>query len=278
MKSFYQFYEQAVASAPAPTPAAVPAPKVAKAQPKSKPKVTDPSSGVDIDDDGRWKGDIVDQGKVIKPEQKIKVKDGKKGPDPDLPSGEANPNKKKRDDLNSLMNKAPGTHTAAERQRLIDAGLDDFARGGKTQSPVGDAAMLGLTYAGVKGAGALATKVGVGAAANRVAKGAKTWWNYGRNTRIPNENQAKFGSPSEYFKKNPNPKNLFGDDALQRGMSDAAFAAGKAPRGIGRPDQAFNPFRPASKGGPGSAPTPAVRQAFERPVRTVRDALKGLRK
>ena len=95
MKSFYQFYEQAVAAAPAPTPAA--APKVAKAQPKSKPKVTDPSSGVDIDDDGRWKGDIVDQGKVIKPEQKIKVKDGKKGPDPDLPSGEANPNKKKKD-------------------------------------------------------------------------------------------------------------------------------------------------------------------------------------
>ena len=95
MKSFHQFYEQAVASAPAPTPVA--APKVAKAQPKSKPKVTDPSSGVDIDDDGRWKGNIVDQGKVIEPEQKIKVKDGKKGPDPDLPSGEANPNKKKKD-------------------------------------------------------------------------------------------------------------------------------------------------------------------------------------
>ena len=263
MKSFYQFYEQAVAAAPAPTPAA--APKVAKAQPKSKPKVTDPSSGVDIDDDGRWKGNIVDQGKVIEPEQKIKVKDGKKGPDPDLPSGEANPNKKKRDDLNSLMNKAPGTHTAAERQRLIDAGLDDFARGGKTQSPVGDAAMLGLTYAGVKGAGALATKVGVGAATNKIAKGAKTWWNKGKNTRIPNENQASW-------------KDLMRDDLAQRGQSDAAFAAGKAPRGIGRPDQAFNPFRPASKGGPGSGPTPAVRQAFERPVRAVKDAFKGLRK
>ena len=94
MKFFHQFYEQAVASAPAPAPAA--APKVAKAQSKA-PKVTDPSSGVDIDDDGRWKGDIVDQGKVIEPERKIKVKDGKKGPDPDLPSGEANPNKKKKD-------------------------------------------------------------------------------------------------------------------------------------------------------------------------------------
>ena len=99
MKSFHQFYEQAVASAPAPTPVA--APKVAKAQPKSKPKVTDPSSGVDIDDDGRWKGNIVDQGKVIEPEQKIKVKDGKRGPDPDLPSGEANPNKKRDDEIAS---------------------------------------------------------------------------------------------------------------------------------------------------------------------------------
>ena len=128
MKSFYQFYEQAVAAAPAPTPAA--APKVAKAQPKSKPKVTDPSSGVDIDDDGRWKGDIVDQGKVIKPEQKIKVKDGKKGPDPDLPSGEANPNKKKKDyevamgggtnamsdDLYNWMNKTYGLPAAEWKQ------------------------------------------------------------------------------------------------------------------------------------------------------------------
>ena len=98
MKSFHQFYEQAVAAAPAPAPAA---PKVAKAQPKAKakPKVTDPSTGVDIDDKGRWQGDIVDQGKELEPEQKIKIKDGRKGPDPNLPTGEANPNKKKDDDL-----------------------------------------------------------------------------------------------------------------------------------------------------------------------------------
>ena len=97
----------------------------------------------------------------------------------------------------------------------------------------------------------------------RVAKGVVQWWNKGRNTRIPNENQASW-------------KTLMRDDMAQRGQSDAAFAAGKPPRGIGRPDQAFNPLRPASQGGPGSGPTPAVRQAFERPVRTVRDALKKL--
>ena len=54
-------------------------------------------------------------------------------------------------------------------------------------------------------------------------------------------------------------------------MSDAAFKAGKRPGLLGRPDQAFNPFRAASKGGPGSGPTPAIRQAFERPVRAIRD-------
>ena len=62
---------------------------------------------------------------------------------------------------------------------------------------------------------------------------------------------------------------MWADDLAQRGQSDASFAAGKPPRGIGRPDQAFNPFRPASKGGPGSGPTPAVRQAFERPFRSL---------
>ena len=86
----------------------------------------------------------------------------------------------------------------------------------------------------------------------------KDWWNKGRNERVPDENNASW-------------RDLMRDDLAQRGQSDASFAAGKPPRGIGRPDQAFNPFRPASKGGPGSGPTPAVRQAFERPVRSVRD-------
>ena len=46
--------------------------------------------------------------------------------------------------------------------------------------------------------------------------------------------------------------------------------ASEAPPLLGRPDQAFNPFRPAEKGGP-DRPTPAVRQAFERPVRGLMD-------
>ena len=80
------------------------------------------------------------------------------------------------------------------------------------------------------------------------------WWNKGRNERVLDENNASWSE-------------LLEDDMAQRGQSDDSFAAGEAPPLLGRPDQAFNPFRPAEKGGPGSGPTPAVRQAFERPVR-----------
>ena len=105
MKSFNQFYEQAAAAAPAaPKPAA-------KVQSKAKPKVTDPSTGVDIDDKGRWEGQIVDQGKELEPEQKIKIKDGRKGPDPNLPTGEANPNKKKKDyEIAGIWQSPDGTY------------------------------------------------------------------------------------------------------------------------------------------------------------------------
>jgi hypothetical protein len=107
----------------------------------------------------------------------------------------------------------------------------------------------------------------------RLAKGALNWFNKGKNTRIPNEAQARFGTPLEYLKKNPNPTTLFGDDALQRGMSDTAYAAGKKPSLLGRPDQAFNPFRPASKGGPGSGPTPVTRELIKRPIRAAKNRL-----
>ena len=62
------------------------------------------------------------------------------------------------------MSKAPGSHTPTERQALLDAGLDDFVRGGKTASPVGDLAMLGLTYAAVKAGPAAVVKAASAAA------------------------------------------------------------------------------------------------------------------
>lgn len=114
MKSFKQFSEQAVAAAaPAPTPKFS-----AKVQPK--PKVSDPSSGVDIDAQGRWQGQIVDTGKELEPGYEEKVKDGKSGPDPDMPAGIA-----------ALIGSVGSTlkginktlHSTIEKQ-LIKAGMD----------------------------------------------------------------------------------------------------------------------------------------------------------
>ena len=89
------------------------------------------------------------------------------------------------------------------------------------------------------------------------------WWNKGRNDRIPDEDKASW-------------KDLMEDDLAQRGQSDESFEKGEAPPLLGRPDQAFNPFRPADKGGPGSGPTPAVRQAVERPIKGLMNFGKGL--
>ena len=97
MKSFQQFVEQAAAAAPAPTPSA-PVQKTQRVQ--KSPKVTDPSTGVDKDKYGRWQGQAVNLGSITEPER-TEVTPGKKGPDPDLPAGIANPNRKKDDEIAS---------------------------------------------------------------------------------------------------------------------------------------------------------------------------------
>ena len=112
------------------------------------------------------------------------------------------------------------------------------------------------------------------------------WFNKGVNTRIPNESTARFGNPLDYFKKNPDPTTLFGDDALQRGQSNKNFKAGKKPSLFGRPDRAFGldlvdsvkqrkfVTVPASQGGPMSGPTPVTRELVKRPIRAARSAVK----
>lgn len=103
--------------------------------------------------------------------------------------------------------------------------------------------------------------------------GFMNWWNKGRNVRVPRESRASWFD-------------LMRDDLKQRGQSDANFARGSKPSIFGRPDRGVfsrdfldwhrtktprNPlgiprprYVPAEKGGTGSAPTPAVRQIFER--------------
>ena len=123
------------------------------------------------------------------------------------------------------------------------------------------------------------------------------WFNKGLNARFPNESTARFGSPLDYFRKNPDPTTLFGDDAIQRGQSNKNFKAGKKPSLFGRPDRAvfgrdlldwhrkpsrLNPmglprprYVPAELGGPASAPTPVQRELVKRPIRAMRSNLQN---
>ena len=119
--------------------------------------------------------------------------------------------------------------------------------------------------------------------------GFREWWNKGRNERIKNENDASFGNPLDQFTRDPDkadPNTLFGDDRRQRGQDNRAFDTGKKSSPIGRPDRAvlgrdLNPLSPdfgkkvaPERGGPGSGPTPLIRQTVERPIRGIKGAAK----
>jgi len=85
---------------------------------------------------------------------------------------------------------------------------------------------------------------------NSKSKDLTEWWNKGRDTRVPNESNASWGE-------------LLRDDRNQLTRTDAAFEAGETGLKGVRPFKAFTP------GMIKTGPTPAVRQAFERPVRAV---------
>jgi hypothetical protein len=76
------------------------------------------------------------------------------------------------------------------------------------------------------------------------------WWNKGRNMRVPFENTASW-------------KDLMKDDAKQITRTNKAFKSGATGIKGWNPIKAFTPEMVRT------GPTPAVRQAFERPVRTV---------
>ena len=91
---------------------------------------------------------------------------------------------------------------------------------------------------------------GMGRDINTMSKDATEWWNKGRDTRVPDESNASW-------------KELLRDDRSQLTRTDAAFEAGETGLKGFRPLKAFTP-RMIKTG-----PTPAVRQAFERPTRAV---------
>ena len=89
------------------------------------------------------------------------------------------------------------------------------------------------------------------------------WWNKGRNVRIPNENTARFGDIRQYMPDAKIDKStLFGDDVSQVTRSNKAFKSGATGYKGWNPIKAFTPDMVRT------GPTPAIRQAVERPVRT----------
>ncbi len=108
---------------------------------------------------------------------------------------------------------------------------------------------------GYRGGGGMYAGGGPG----NVIEGAKTWWNRGRNVRIPNENAASI-------------KDLFIDDAKQMTHSNRAFKTGNTSWRSLRPLKAF--LDPELRG---TGPTPAIRQAVERPLRALQSigAIRG---
>ena len=88
-----------------------------------------------------------------------------------------------------------------------------------------------------------------------LAKRAANWWNTGRNERVPNENTASW-------------KELMDDDKKQLTRTDKAFKSGATGVKGWRPHKAFGPKMVKT------GPTPAVRQAFERPIRKLKSLIK----
>ena len=94
----------------------------------------------------------------------------------------------------------------------------------------------------------------VGGGPGIIFEGAKNWWNRGRNVRVGGENTAR------WFGKG----GLLADDAKQLTRTNKAFKSGAGGIKGWRPLKAFTPDMVRT------GPTPAVRQAFERPIRSVK--------
>ena len=125
--------------------------------------------------------------------------------------------------------------------------VNTLISGSGTDGKGGDGGYRGGGYRG--GGGMYA-----GGGPGNVIEGAKTWWNRGRNVRVPNENAARwFGRGS-----------LMADDASQMTHSNRAFKTGKTDWKSLRPWKAF--LDPEMRG---TGPTPAIRQAIERPLRAI---------
>ena len=113
---------------------------------------------------------------------------------------------------------------------------------------------------GYRGGGYRGGGMYAGGGPGNVFEGAKNWWNRGRNVRVGGENTAR------WFGKN----GLMADDAKQLTRTNKAFKSGAT--GV----RGWNPFKAFTPEMVKTGPTPAVRQAFERPIRAMMGIGKGM--
>ena len=157
------------------------------------------------------------------------------------------------DNFSAIMSKISSGQklSRAEEDFLRSQGLDDFVDGGKTNSPVSELAILGISIAAMK---ALLPVISVGGPkALQLAKGLGKWWNKGRNIRVANENNASWWK-------------LIKDDVAQIGKTQGG-------KGHAIPRN-WADFKEIMRGDGGiiwsftkglkTGPTPLGRQAFER--------------
>jgi uncharacterized membrane protein YgcG len=134
-------------------------------------------------------------------------------------------------------------------KNLINPGSGGSGAGG------GGAYGGGYRGGGYRGGGMYA-----GGGPGNVVEGAKNWWNRGRNVRVSGENSAR------WFGKN----GLMADDAKQLTRTNKAFKSGAT--GV----RGWNPFKAFTPEMVKTGPTPAVRQAFERPIKAAMGIGKGI--
>ena len=148
-----------------------------------------------------------------------------------------------------------GAGTAAERQKAVEFIEEIVKPGLKDITPKSGGGMGNME---LHNSSALNYFKGISNKITPLADGGllgglTEWWNRGRNTRVPNESNARWRGPN----------GLLADDARQLTRTDKAFKSGAGGIKGWRPLKAFTPDMVRT------GPTPAVRQAFERPVRAV---------
>ena len=155
------------------------------------------------------------------------------------------------------------TLIARDRPAVRPTGQGDVGSSREDFTSTGKSFLGGYSRSQRTGSGA-SSSFSQPSSANPNQTGPLRWWNKGRNVNVPNESTASWGD-------------LWRDNQRQAGQSNQNYQKGQKPGFFGRPDRSVlgvdipESIRnrrfvtvPPEQGGPGSGPTPLVRQVAER--------------